>query len=565
MLGAVPTVKVVSCSVTAAGAALARRLPFEHQHGDLGRTVRSCWAQVDGLVLFAATGLAVRVVAPLLEGKAVDPAVVSVDDGGRWAIALVGGHAGGANRLALEVAALLGAEPVVTTASDGAGLPAFDALEGWRAEGDLAGVTRAWLDGRPPALRVEAPLAAWPLPAGLPSPGGDASRRVIVADADRTAGPGEVILRPRSLVVGVGASTGADPGRLLALATSALERAGVHPSSVGAVVTIDGKAGEPAVVALADRLGAPLRSLPAEILAEVPVPNPSAAVAAAVGTPSVCEAAALAAAGPGGRLVCEKQRSSDSTVAVARRMRPAGHLAVVGAGPGGPAWRTAAAAAAVRHADVVVGYGPYVDLVTDLLDASQHVLRFPIGAETERAAAALQRAEAGEHVALVCSGDPGVFAMASPVLELAVRHPSVEVTVVPGVTAALAAAAVLGAPLGHDHAAVSLSDLLTPWDVIERRLRAVAAADMAVSLYNPRSRRRPENLRRALDLLAEGRDGAVPAAVVTGVGREGGEVVRTTIAGLDPERVGMSSIVVVGASTTRWSGGRMVTPRGYDR
>jgi cobalt-precorrin 5A hydrolase/precorrin-3B C17-methyltransferase len=233
--------------------------------------------------------------------------------------------------------------------------------------------------------------------------------------------------------------------------------------------------------------------------------------------------------------VVEKRRSSDATVAVARRVRPEGQLAVVGLGPGDPALRTPAATAAVRHAGVVIGYGPYVDLAADLLAAGQEVVRSPIGAEAERCTEALRRAAGGERVALVCSGDPGVYAMASLVYELAPHHGEPPVTVVPGVTAALAAAAVLGAPLGHDHAAVSLSDLLTPWPVIERRLRAVA----------------------------DGRPRGTPAAVVTDVGRPGQRVIRTTIAELDPEQVDMLSLVVVGSSTTRWQGELMVTPRGY--
>jgi cobalt-precorrin 5A hydrolase/precorrin-3B C17-methyltransferase len=137
------------------------------------------------------------------------------------------------------------------------------------------------------------------------------------------------------------------------------------------------------------------------------------------------------------------------------------------------------------------------------------------------------------------------------------------VTVVPGVTAALAAAAVLGAPLGHDHAAVSLSDLLTPWPVIERRLRAVADGDFTVSLYNPRSKRRTDQLDRALAILAGRRPPETPAAIVADAGRPGQRVVRTTLAELDPELVDMFSLVVIGSGTTRWLGGRMVTPRGY--
>jgi cobalt-precorrin 5A hydrolase / precorrin-3B C17-methyltransferase len=191
------------------------------------------------------------------------------------------------------------------------------------------------------------------------------------------------------------------------------------------------------------------------------------------------------------------------------------------------------------------------------------VVRSPIGAERARVSEALQRAAAGERVALVCSGDPGIYAMASLVCELAPSHGDPPVTVVPGVTAALAAAAVLGAPLGHDHAAVSLSDLLTPWAVIERRLRAVAEGDFTVSLYNPRSKRRTTQLDRALEILAAHRPPATPAAIVTDVGRPAQRVVRTTLADFDPEQVDMLSLVVVGSSTTRWQGDRMVTPRGY--
>jgi cobalt-precorrin 5A hydrolase/precorrin-3B C17-methyltransferase len=153
--------------------------------------------------------------------------------------------------------------------------------------------------------------------------------------------------------------------------------------------------------------------------------------------------------------------------------------------------------------------------------------------------------------------------MASLVCELAPHHGDPPVTVVPGVTAALAAAAVLGAPLGHDHAAVSLSDLLTPWPVIERRLEAVADGDFTVSLYNPRSKRRTGQLDTALAILTRRRPPGTPAAIVTDVGRPGQRVVRTTLAELDPEQVDMFSLVVVGSTTTCWLGGRMVTPRGY--
>ncbi|HZU74740.1 MAG TPA: precorrin-3B C(17)-methyltransferase [Acidimicrobiales bacterium] len=555
--------RILCLSVTDAGAAVAARLPYEHRRGRLVAGVAEEWDHTDAFVLVAATGIAVRAIAPHLGDKRHDPAVVCVDDGGRWVVALTGGHHG-ANDLAVEVAALLGATAVVTTATEAAGLPALEGLAGLRADGDVAGVTRAWLDGNPPELSVDPELSGWPLPAALGRLGPATGQgRLRLTDRVGPAGPGEVLLRPPSLVLGIGTSSGADPAATSALVDSALAEAGLDPHSVAAVASIDRKANEPAVVSVAARFGVRLRLFPAGALASVAVPNPSEVVAAAVGTPSVAEAAAVLAAGPGATLVLPKRRNREATVALARRAGPEGHLAVVGVGPGDARWRTPEATSAVRSAQVVIGYGPYVDLVGDLLSPAQEVLRLPIGAEVERCRRALELAAGGRQVALVCSGDPGVFAMASLACELAPHHGDPALTVVPGVTAALAAAAVLGAPLGHDHAAISLSDLLTPWAVIEARVEAVASADMAVSFYNPRSARRSAQLGRALELLARCRPPDTPAAVVTNVGRPGQRVVRTTLAELDPDQVDMLSLVVVGSSSTRWIGERMVTPRGY--
>jgi cobalt-precorrin 5A hydrolase / precorrin-3B C17-methyltransferase len=354
--------------------------------------------------------------------------------------------------------------------------------------------------------------------------------------------------------VGVGASSNAPADAAATLLDAAL--AGLARASVAEVATIDRRAGDPVVTSL----GLPVRAFAAEALATVDVPTPSEAVRAAVGTPSVAEAAALLAAGPGAELVVAKVAGKEATVAVARRRGPRGHLAVVGLGPGGAAHRTPAAEAAVRRAEVVIGYGPYVDACADLLTAAQEVVRSPIGEETVRAKQAVAEAAAGRRVALVCSGDAGVYAMASLALEVA---EGVDVEVLPGVTAALAAAALLGAPLGHDHALISLSDLLTPWAAIEARLRAAAVADLAVALYNPRSRGRTWQFDAALDILREHRSPTTPVGVVTDAMRPGQSVILTTLGDVDPETVGMTTCVIVGSSTTRVVAGRMVTPRGY--
>lgn len=242
-----------------------------------------------------------------------------------------------------------------------------------------------------------------------------------------------------------------------------------------------------------------------------------------------------------------------------------GTLAIVGLGPGGPEHRTAAAERAVRDAEVVAGYAPYVDACADLLHDGQSILRGRIGEEAERAAEAVELARAGARVVLVSSGDAGVHGMAARTLARAAGLPAAErpaVEVVPGVTAALAAAARLGAPLSDDWATLSLSDLHVEWAVVERRLTALAAAGIALALYNPRSRTRTAPFDRALAVLRAHRAAGTPVAVATDVSRPGETVVTTTLGVLDPATVGMSSIVLVAGETATWAGPWLVAERG---
>ncbi|MER5857428.1 precorrin-3B C(17)-methyltransferase [Streptomyces sp900105245] len=551
-------------SATSAGAAARDRLAAAWPdrtrvyEGPVGESVRAAFAECEQLVCFLATGAVVRLLAPLLGDKTADPGVVCVDEGGRFAVSLVGGHGGGANELAREVGGLLGAEPVVTTATDAVGLAALDTL-GLPYEGAVAAVSRALLDGEPVALAAE---VAWPLPP-LPF---SAEGAYTVRLTDRAVEPAEreVLLRPPSLVVGVGASRGAPAEEVLGLIGEALREAGLSAGSVAELATVDAKAAEPGLVAAAGRLGVPLVAYSAEELAAVEVPNPSDAPLAAVGTPSVAEAAALAA---GGELLVPKRKSERAdgrpamaTCAVVRRPGR-GRLAVVGLGPGARDLLTPRAAAELRRASVLVGLDQYVDQIRDLLRPGTRVLESGLGAEEERARTAVAEARRGHAVALIGSGDAGVYAMASPAL--AEASDDIDVVGVPGVTAALAAGAVLGAPLGHDHVSISLSDLHTPWEVIERRVRAAAEADLVVTFYNPRSRGRDWQLPKALGILAGHRDPATPVGVVRNASRPDESSRVTTLAGLDPATVDMMTVVTVGNTATRTVAGRMVTPRGY--
>jgi precorrin-2 C20-methyltransferase/precorrin-3B C17-methyltransferase len=251
------------------------------------------------------------------------------------------------------------------------------------------------------------------------------------------------------------------------------------------------------------------------------------------------------------------------------RLSGRGEVAVVGTGPAGRDWLTPQVAGVLAAADDLVGYGPYLDRVP----ANPRQTRHPSDnrVEADRAAHALDLAAAGRCVAVVSGGDPGVFAMAAAVLEVAAQEKYLEVPVrvLPGVTASSAVAAAVGAPLGHDHAVISLSDRLKPWDVVAERLVAAARADLAIAIYNPRSKARPDQLGRARDLLLEHRAPDTPVVLGRDVGGNGERVVITTLAGLDPEQVDMRTLVIVGASTTQVvrRGGRDVvfTPRHYGR
>jgi cobalt-precorrin 5A hydrolase / precorrin-3B C17-methyltransferase len=583
-------------AVTAAGrvaaAQLAAAWPDETRtyDGPAATALPEAFGQADAVVAFLAVGATVRLLAPLLGTKHGDPGVVCVDEALRFAVPVVGAHAGGANDLARRVTAVLGGEPVITTASDSAGAVALDdfgADLGFAVEpgSDLAAVGTAILSGQRVTLSGS---TTWPLPplppnvviAG-PEPGVPA---IIVTDRRTPARPGPtVIYRPPSLVVGLGASRGVPAAELGALIDQALESAGLSPRSVRAAATVDLKQDEPGLLAAVRERGWPLVTFSAHDLSRVPVPHPSETVRAAVGTPSVAEAAALLATSHSApssptdnlgqtknfsptknispeNLVVPKRSTAHATLAIARRS-PRGRLAIVGIGPGSRDLLTPRAVAELRRARIVVGLDQYLRQVEDLLRPGTAVRPSGLGQEQERAAAAVAEATEGHAVALIGSGDAGIYAMGSPALETA--GATIDVTVVPGVTAALAAAAVLGAPLGHDHAMISLSDLHTPWEAIERRVTAAAGADLVVCFYNPASRERDWQLRKALAVLAGHRPPGTPVGWVRDATRPGQSAGTATLATFDPASVDMRTLVIVGSSRTRLVAGRMVTPRDY--
>lgn len=241
-------------------------------------------------------------------------------------------------------------------------------------------------------------------------------------------------------------------------------------------------------------------------------------------------------------------------------------LFVVGLGPGAHDLMAPRAEKAITTADVVVGYRTYLDLVKDCIPPTAEVISSSMMQEIDRCRKALELAEAGQQVALVCGGDPGIYALAGLVFELAKSvDAQVNIEVIPGIAAINGCAAILGAPLMHDFAAISLSDLMTPWEVIEKRLQAAASADFVTAIYNPKSKKRTSQIVRAREIFMEHRDPSTPVGIVQGASRDNESVVLATLENMLEKEIGMQTTVIIGNSQTFVWKDKMITPRGYSK
>lgn len=237
---------------------------------------------------------------------------------------------------------------------------------------------------------------------------------------------------------------------------------------------------------------------------------------------------------------------------------------VIGIGPGSKDMMTVEAIEAMKNSDVIVGYKTYINLVTDFIK-DKEVVQNGMRQEIDRCKQAVEIAKEGKNVAVISSGDAGIYGMAGLILELTTQEEQeIKVKVVPGVTASIGAAAILGAPIMHDFCHISLSDLLTPWEVIEKRLRLAAEADFVICLYNPRSKGRSEHLNKAFEIMSKFKDGKIPVGIVKDVGREKEEKFICTFETMDFERVDMTTMVIIGNKSTFIHEDLMITPRGYN-
>ncbi|HHS82575.1 MAG TPA: precorrin-3B C(17)-methyltransferase [Devosia sp.] len=547
-----------------------------------GNTLRELFLSGTPIIGVCATGILVRQLAPVLQDKHADPPVIAVSADGRHVVPVLGGHHG-ANRLAERIAARIGGNPAITTASDSRFSfaldeppPGFVLADARAAPAAMAAV----LDGE--ELQVSGD-AGWLEEAGYPV---SATGSVPVRVSERM-GEGdpkkELTFHPRTLIAGVGCVRGVDAGEVVSLVRNVLKENHLAEASLAAIASINIKSDEKGLHEAAAQLGVPARFLGAEQLrpAAAGVPNPSPVVEAEVGVASVAEAAASLA----GELIVPKTKSFNATCAIARAHpgfdreefgRPRGQLHLVGIGPGEAAQRTASATAALKECPHWVGYSMYLDLVEEVREGQQRH-ESALGEEEKRVRHALELAGRGNRVALVCSGDAQIFAMAALVYELldatgsrAVSGDARRVAIEshPGVSALQVASARAGALLGNDFCAISLSDLLTPASAIEQRIRAAAGGDFVTAFYNPRSSQRTRLLETAISIFREFRPPTTPVVVASRLGRPGETVVTVPLSRFDPSRVDMLTIVLVGAFGSRmFARGDgsccAYTPRGY--
>lgn len=524
---------------------LASRVDADVPFDELGAHLRELYARGQPIVALCAAGIVIRCLAPALADKGVEPPVLAVAEDGSAVVPLLGGLTG-VNVIAREIAECVGVAPAITTSGElrfGAcvlnppeGYALADLAQGKRFVSDLLAGASTRVDGAAP----------WLDDVALPRDTAAAHAIRVTPDAWRGARD-ELVIHPRSVVVGVAADAVHAGEALAARIEAMLDAQGLARLALATIVAPASAIGDAALETAASTLDVPLRFVDGDL---VDGDRATPADAATLLGRALRVTHTLREESNGLACAVASQPVDPTTLGRAR-----GRLTVLGLGPGGAAWLTPAARAALADATDILGYTTYVNMAGPFR-ADQRVHGTDNREEMQRARHAFELAAEGRRVAVVSSGDPGVFAMAAAVLEALdeARDPqwaAVDLRVEPGISASLATAAQAGAPLGHDFCAISLSDNLKPWDVIEMRLQHAAQADLVMAFYNPISRARPWQLDRALDIVRAHR--AADTVVVLGrdIGRPGATLSTTTLGALRGDQVDMRTMVIVGSSTTR--------------
>ncbi|MCR4996677.1 MAG: precorrin-3B C(17)-methyltransferase [Butyrivibrio sp.] len=595
--------------------------------------VKENFYQGNVLIFIGAAGIAVRAIAPYIEDKTKDPAVIVMDEAGKNVIPLLSGHIGGGVREAEKIANLIGANCVMTTASDVSGEFAVDvfASENGFVISDMKKAkefTARLLEEKVAVYEVDAEIAGMPpfdVDTGFAnvirqSAGGESFEKendfarskasFTISFHKNKSESGVLSLIPKCIAIGVGCKKGTPYEKLRAFVEDKLSEHNLDKRAVKVLASADIKKDEEGLILLAKELGAEFKTFSSEVLmAQEGEFTASSFVKSITGTDNVCERA-VAACGCKKMLVikesfdgmtfaagvlsgkdagegmdkaedvvglkyldveksrnCSEEASDTNCAGMASAEsgdleKRKGKVSVVGIGPGNYENMTVKAVRTLEECDVIAGYTVYCDLVRPFFPDKEYIST-PMMGEEKRVKLAYNKAAEGKKVALVCSGDAGVYGMAGLCYEEAVNFDNVDTEVVPGVTAAISGAALLGAPLIHDFCLISMSDRLTPMELIEKRLRAAASADMVVVIYNPESKGRKGYLAHACEILMENLPPERVCGIAGNIGRDGEYCKVMTLGELKGAEVDMFSTIFIGNSSTRDIAEHMVTLRGY--
>ncbi|MEG4293221.1 precorrin-3B C(17)-methyltransferase [Microcoleus sp. C2C3] len=538
---------------------------------NFGETLRELFATETPIIGICAAGIIIRTLAPLLSDKRAEPPVLAVAEDGSAVVPLLGGlH--GVNDLAREIAAALGVQPAITTTGDIRFRTALlSPPQGYYLANpeDAKTFISNLLAGA--KVRLEG-AASWLSESNLPiAP--DAKLTIRVTEKAIVPTPDCLVYHPQIVAVALAKLSNIEPEIAVSFVQQVLEKAGLAPASVAGFFALKEEMGNPALEAVSQYFKVPVRFFNLSELVELDSIEFSENNAAQI---------ALTAAGANSHLI-EYDRPNALNCAIALAAQPfdaraigisRGKLAIVGTGPGGAPWMSPEVKEILREATDWVGYKFYLDLA-GTLGFGQKRHDSDNREEIDRARFALDLAASGKSVAVVSSGDPGIFAMAAAVFEAIdfdakPEWQGIDIRVAPGISAMQAAAAAIGAPLGHDFCVISLSDILKPWEVIEQRIAAAAAADLVMAFYNPISKQRIWQLSRAIEILLQSRDPKTPVILGRNLGRPGQSVRVCTLGEFQPQDADMRTLVIVGSSQTRiiprkYGNVWVYTPRRYEK
>ena len=537
--------------------------------------VKRNWEDASALLFIMATGIVVRTIAPLIKNKKEDPAVLVIDEEGKHVIPLLGGHQARANELATTLATLINATPVITTSSDINNLPPLDLwIERCQLfvlnASILPKIMSKFIENRNIQIYINSDLIRVPIfPDHFQVVKVQVVKEakfadIIITNKKLEVNEEQLILIPRNLVVGLGFHDWITSDEIEKAIKQVFTEEGLYFEALKGVATLEKKAKNEALQEFTQKYGLRMFSYTPEELQEVKGFSFSPIVERAVGVSSVCEQSAILASQ--GRLIVPKRVFKDITIAVAEApYHVKGKVYVVGIGPGSLFYITPKAIKAIREAEVIIGYKTYINQIESLIK-DKKVFAYGMTEEVKRAKTAIEYALKGMKVSVVSGGDPGVYGMAGLIFEiLAQNNLEIEVEIIPGISAFNSASSKVGAPIMNDFACISLSDRLTPWDEIEKRLENAAKSDFVIVLYNPKSSKRKENLTKAKEILLKYRDNNTPVAIVKNATRKGEEVILTTLEKMDSYPVDMNTTIIIGNSQSYIYKNFFITPRGYRR